>query len=201
MKILSDLVLKSRRYRRFDSKVKVTKETLIQLIELARLCPSGRNQQALKFLPISDQKLCDKVFPNLAWAGYLNDWSGPKPEEQPTGYVIILGDHSLGTNFATDLGITAQTMMLGAVEAGLGGCMIASVNKESLNQLLGISEPYDIQLVLALGKPIEEVVIDPMENGNIRYWRDEQQVHHVPKRSVEELMIFFDPVTNMLSKG
>jgi nitroreductase len=125
----------------------------------------------------------------LAWAGYLRDWPGPDANELPSGYVIILGDTRLGTKFDTDLGIVAQTMMLGAVENGFGGCMIASIKREELRGRLGIPDYLEILLVLALGKPVEKVVIDEMTDGDIRYWRDENQVHHVPKRTLGDLLV------------
>jgi nitroreductase len=193
--MLSALVLKNRSYRRFDSSVAVPSATLVNLVDLARLCPSSRNQQALKFMLFNRKELCDKIFTGLAWAGYLKEWPGPSQEERPAAYIVILGDKTLGSSFSTDLGITAQTMMLGAVEAGYGGCMIGSFKREYLDQLLGISDQMEILLVLAVGKPVEEVAIEPVKDNDIRYWRDSRQVHHVPKRSVEELIPHSDLLT------
>jgi len=120
----------------------------------------------------------------------LPDWKGPAQGERPAAYVVLLGDTELSNSFAVDEGIMAQSIMLGAVDAGFGGCMLGSVNRPKLRELLAIPERYEILLVLALGKPVETVVIDPVgEDGSIKYWRDEQQVHHVPKRSVDELIL------------
>ena len=131
------------------------------------------------------------IFPHLGWAGYLKDWSGPIEGERPTGYIIILGDKSIKQSFGCDHGIAAQSILLGAVEKGLGGCMLASVDRrEDLMVELGLPDNLLILLVLALGKPKETVVIDPLpEDGDIKYWRDAQGVHHVPKRSLEELIV------------
>lgn len=186
--MLEDLVLKNRSFRRFDSNVPITAETLEKLIGLARVCPSSRNQQALKFIPVSTAGGCGQVFPLLAWAGYLKDWEGPEPGERPTGYIVVLGDTVLGTKFDIDLGICAQTILLGAVEIGLGGCMIASIQKEKLRSLLSVPSTLEILLVIALGRPVEKVVIDPVNEGDIRYWRDQEQTHHVPKRSLEDIV-------------
>ncbi len=187
--MLNDLVLKNRSYRRFDGSFPVSPMLLKQLVGLARICPSSRNQQALKFACVHEESQNQLVFGTLAWAGYLKDWSGPVKNEQPTGYIIVLGDTRLGTRFDVDLGIVSQTILLGAAESGLGGCMIASINKDELRSRLKIQDYLEILLVIALGKPAETVVIDPMKNGEIRYWRDADQIHHVPKRDLNDLLV------------
>jgi len=187
--MLNELVLKNRSYRRFDATFPIPSDTLDALVGLARICPSSRNQQALKFICINEKSQIGEVFETLAWAGYLKDWKGPAENEHPTGYIVILGDTNLGTRFDVDLGIAAQTILLGAVELGLGGCMIASVKKDELRSCLRIQDHLEILLVIALGKPVETVVIDPVINGEIRYFRDINQIHHVPKRSLEDILI------------
>ncbi len=187
--MLSDLVAKNRSYRRFDTAAPIPAEVITGLAGLARLCPSSRNQQALKFLAVNDSDRCKLVFSTLAWAGYLKDWPGPVENERPTGYIIILGDTRLGSRFDIDLGIAAQTIMLGAVEQGLGGCMFSSIKREELRVLLAIPDYCEILMVLALGKPVETVVVDDIADGNTHYWRDENQVHHVPKRLLSDLIL------------
>lgn len=188
--MLKDLILKNRSYRRFDQNYKIEMSTLVELVELARLSATGANMQPLKFILCCDPHKNERVFSTLAWAGYLKDWGGPQPGERPTAYIIILGDKEIRNNVTVDHGIAAQSMLLGAVEKGLGGCMIGSIRREDLRKYLDIPERFDILLVIALGKPVEIVQIDPVgENGDIKYWRDEQNVHHVPKRSLEELIV------------
>ena len=188
--MIKELITKNRSYRRFYQDETITKETLLELVELARLSPSGANLQPLKYILSSDAEKNALIFPNLAWAGYLKDWSGPDEGEKPSAYIIILGDKEIRNGFGVDPGIVAQSILLGAVENGLGGCMIASVKKEALSAVLNIPEQYEIQLVLALGKPKEVVVLDPLgEDGSIKYWRDEKQNHHVPKRALETLVL------------
>ena len=188
-----DLVLKTRSYRRFDESVRIGPDILEKLAGLARLSPSAANRQPLKFILISSPEDCRKVFPSLAWAGYLENWGGPAPGERPSAYIVILGDRSLAGSFGVDHGIAAQSIMLGATEAGFGGCIIASVNREELRKDLNIADNLDILLVLALGRPAEKVIIDEMENDDIRYWRDSENNHHVPKRPLEELIIKHNP--------
>lgn len=164
-------------------------ETLRELVELARFSPSAANLQPLKFLLVSSPETCARVFPALAWAGYLQDWDGPAEGERPSAYIVILGDTRIRAHIDCDHGIAAQSIMLGAVERGLGGCLIGSVDRERLRQELDIPAHFEILLVLALGEPAEKVVLDDAEpGGDIRYWRDASGVHHVPKRPLDELI-------------
>ncbi len=188
--MLRDLVLKNRSYRRFHQEVAIDTETLRDLVDLARLSGSGSNQQALKFMLVNDPQTCAVVFPRLGWAGFIKDWPGPGEGERPSAYIIILGDTEISNSFGVDWGIAAQSIMLGAAEKGWGGCMIGSVSRKNLRDALDISERFKILLVLALGKPAEKVVIDPVgSDGSIKYWRDSDSVHHVPKRSLDELIV------------
>ena len=190
--MLKNLVLKNRSYRRFDESKKITSEELIEIASLGRIVPSTVNSQALKFMLINTPNENAAVFNNLVWAAKLKDWGGPKEGERPTAYIILLCDLSLGKNKQTDDGIVAQTMLLGAVEMGYGGCMLGNINRIELAKSLNIdTTKYQIDLVIALGKPVEEVVLDEItpEHG-IDYYRDENQVHHVPKRSLDELIIY-----------
>lgn len=188
--MLRDLVRANRSYRRFDESVPVSRETLEELVDLARLAPSASNRQPLKYILSADAERNALVFPCLAWAGFLSDWDGPAPGERPTAYIVVLGDKEIRASFGCDHGIAAQTIMLGAVEKGLGGCMIGSVKQQALRQALDIAARFEILLVLALGKPAEKVVLETMaDEGGIKYWRDEASVHHVPKRPLEEIII------------
>jgi len=190
--MLADLVRKNRSYRRFYQDQAISEATLRGLIDLARLTPSGRNVQPLRYMLSWQPELNAQIFPTLAWAGYLTDWQGPEAGEQPAGYIVILGDKQITNNFGIDPGIVAQTMLLGAAEQGLGGCIIATVQRVRLAELLKIPERYEILLVLALGAPKEEVVVEPLaEGGDVKYWRDEAHVHHVPKRLLEDLILKF----------
>ncbi len=188
--MLRELVLKNRSYRRFDENEPLSEETLREFVDLARLSPSAANLQPLRFLLSADSGKNARIFPCLAWAGYLKDWPGPSEGERPSAYIVILGDTSIARSFGCDHGIAAQTILLGAAERGLGGCMIASIKREALRQAMNIPEQYEILLVLALGRPRETVVLESVgPDGSIRYWRDEEGVHHVPKRLLTELIL------------
>lgn len=187
---IRDLVLKNRSYRRFCQDHTIERETLVGLVDLARHSASGNNLQPLKFFLTADPETNAIIFPNTRWAGSLKDWDGPAEGERPSAYIVILGDKNITDSFGVNHGIAAQSILLGATEKGLGGCMIGSVQRVVLHRELGLAENLHILLVIALGKPSETVVIDPVgPDDSITYWRDEQDIHHVPKRSLDELIV------------
>jgi nitroreductase len=188
--MLKELVYKTRSYRRFHEHQPVQLETLRELVDLARLSASGANLQPLKYILCCDPALNARVFRHLKWAGYLRDWDGPAEGERPAAYIIILGDTEIRKDSGVDHGIAAQSIMLGATEKGLGGCMIASIDRIAMRALLDIPERYQILLVLALGVPKEQVVVEEVgPEGDIKYYRDAEGVHHVPKRPLDELIL------------
>lgn len=188
--MIYDLVKKSRSYRRFDGQKAMTKEELRALVDLARLSPCGGNKQYLKYVTVCEPENNKKVYDCLAWAGYLTDWDGPVEEERPTGYIIMLRDKTIQANLSVDEGIAAQSIFLGATEMGYGGCFLMNVKREKLMERLGIDkERYSVSMVIALGVVKEQVEIESMsKDGDVKYWRDENQVHHVPKRSLDEIL-------------
>lgn len=188
--MLKDLVLKNRSYRRFHQEAAIEAETLRELVDLARLSASALNLQPLKYMLSCDPKKNAVIFPHLGWAGYLKDWPGPGEGERPSAYIIMLGDTEISRSFGCDHGIEAQSILLGATEKGLGGCMLATVNRQELSKVMGIPPRYEILLVIALGKPKETVVIEKVgPDGDVKYWRDSQNVHHVPKRALDDIII------------
>jgi nitroreductase len=188
--MIHELVFKSRSYRRFYQDEPVSIETLLKLVDLGRLSPTGANLQPLKYMISNEAEKNAQIFATCAWAGYMKDWPGPVEGERPSAYIIILGDTTISRSFGCDHGIAAQSIMLGAAEIGLGGCMIGSIKRGDVVKALNIPANFEVLLILALGKPKETVVIDPVgADGNIKYWRDEQQVHHVPKRGLKDVLI------------
>ena len=187
--MLKDLVLKNRSYRRFDETFPIDTGTLHDLIDLTRMTPSGANLQPLKYILSCETGDNSLVFPHLAWAGYLMEWDGPAIGERPSAYIIILHDTDISNDPGCDHGIAAQTILLGAAEKGIGGCMIGSIKRKNLRRDLKIDTRYEILLVIALGKPAEKVLIEEVRDGDIWYWRDENGSHHVPKRRLEEIIL------------
>jgi nitroreductase len=188
--MIRDLIVSNRSCRRFYEDAAVERRTLEELVDLARLSASAANLQPLKYFLSHEPQENAAIFPHLAWASYLKDWGGPSPGERPAAYIIILGDTQISKSFGCDHGIAAQSILLGARERGLAGCMIGLIKREELRQVLQIPARYEILLVIALGKPREQAVIDAVRpGGDIKYWRDRDGVHHVPKRSLDEIII------------
>jgi len=187
--MLKDLILRNRSYRRFHEDVAIDMDTLRKFVDLGRLSASGSNMQPLKYVLSCDPERNSQIFPTLAWAGYLSDWTGPAEGERPSAYVIILCDTEIRKDPGCDHGIAAQSILLGAAEAGLGGCMIGSIKRDELRDMLEIPNQYEISLAIALGKPRETVVLEDVKpDGDIKYYRDDEDVHHVPKRSLDEII-------------
>ncbi len=187
---LKELIRSNRSYRRFDGCYPILHSTLLELVDLTRYTSSARNAQPLRYFLSSEKEMNDLIFPHLAWAGYLKSWDGPSEQERPTAYIIIVEEIALSGTFTPfDAGLVCQSILLGATEWGLGGCIIASVKKEKLRNIIQLDPAYEILLVIALGKPMETVVIDEMTDNNFKYWRDEENIHHVPKRNLEDIVL------------
>ena len=187
--MIKDLVLKNRSYRRFYQNSPISMDTLRELAELARISSSGGNKQPLKYILSCDSLTNATIFDQLTWAAALKDWPGPEEGERPSAYIIVLEDTTIG-KAGVDHGISCTNILLGAVEKGLGGCMLASIRKKELRQALSIDDKYEIILVIALGQPKEIVKLDELDaGGDTKYWRDEDQVHHVPKRKLSDIIV------------
>jgi nitroreductase len=199
MKMIKDLIKKNRSCRRFYQEHKVTLKTLKDLVNLARLSASAANLQSLKYILSCNAETNDLIFSCLAWAGYIKNWPGPKEGERPAAYIILLGDTDISKNFWCDHGIASQSILLGAREKGLAGCILAAINRRRLRKILDMPISCKILLVLAIGKPKEKIVIETVdsdkgssssENGDkIKYWRDIGGVHHVPKRKLKDIIL------------
>jgi len=191
-----DLIKKNRSYRKFIQNEPVSRRELESMIEAARFSASAANRQPLKYLLCNNEAslLGKEIFECLAWAGYLKDWDGPAEGEKPAAYIILLHDKSVHPNIHCDAGIAMQSILLQAVSLGYGGCIFASVNRPRLAKFLALPDRFEILYVVALGKPAETVVLettnpDLTAGENIKYWRDANGIHHVPKRSLNELII------------
>lgn len=188
--MLSDLIRKNRSCRRFYQSHGVDLEVLEGFVNLARLTASGANLQPLKYVLSCRPSTNSDIFSCLAWAGYLKDWSGPVEGERPAAYIIILGDTEISRDAGIDPGIAAQSILLAARESGLAGCMLGAIQKDRLSETLNIPSRFKILLVLAIGKPKETVEVETVgADGSIKYWRDGDDVHHVPKRNLDDIII------------
>jgi len=187
---LRDTVVTNRSIRRFRQDERVMVGTLRQLVDLARQSASGANLQRLRYILVTDPDACARLFPHLAWAGYLVDWKGPAEGERPPSYIIMLSDGVLPSASAYDPGVAGQTITLGAADHGLGACMLGAIDRKGVRRDLNVPEGFDIILVIAIGWPAETAVIEEVgPDGDIKYWRDEKGIHHVPKRRLEDIIL------------
>ncbi len=186
--MIRDLIIKNRSYRRFDQSVKISAQQVKNWVELARFSASARNMQLLKFVVCTDETVNKQIFQHLGWAGYLTYWSGPDEGERPVAYVAVLHDKSLAENYSCDDGIAMQSILLGAVEEGFGGCIIGTVNKGKVAKILRLPENLEVLWIIALGKPAEKIELETTMENNIKYWRGEDGTHHVPKRPLDEIV-------------
>lgn len=186
---LRELMKVNRSYRRFRQDSRLSEGVLSDIVDLVRYCGSGRNLQPLKYKIINGEPECDVIFPMLAWAGYLTDWDGPSEGERPAAYIVQCLDTSLTKNPLCDEGLQLEALTLGATALGLGCCIIKSFNAEGVKRLLALPDHIVPTYVVALGYPVESVVIEAMHGEDYKYWRDDSGIHHVPKRSLEEILL------------
>lgn len=183
-----ELIKKSRSYRRFDSSYQIDEALLIDLVKCAQFSPNANNLQPLKFIISNTNEMNQKIYPAVHWiGGKITDWE-PVEHERPSAYIIILGDKKISEKFGVDHGIAAQSIMLGIVECGLQGCILGPYNPDAIYENLGISNQYEVLLVIAIGKPTEIVEIVDVEEDDTRYYRV-NDIHYVPKRSLEEIIL------------
>lgn len=186
--MMKEIIQNNRSYRRFYQDKKISKEELREFVNLGRLTPSGANKQLIRFALSWTEEKNAKVYECLRWAGYYTEWDGPVEGERPSAYIILVAPR--GADTSREEGIIGQTILLAAVERGMGGCFIANVDRKQLAQNIDLPEKYEIKLVLALGYPKEKVVIEEISEGvDIKYYRDAQMTHHVPKIRLEDLIL------------
>ena len=186
------LIERTRTFRRFEQSRTIDPQLLHELVNLARLGGSARNCQPWQYAVFTEPGECEKIFPYLGWAGYLSDWKGPEPGERPSAYILcILNRDWLKGNDKEaqfDLGIATQNLLLGAMEKGIGGCRIGNFSPK-LADNFELADYQELSLVIALGYPAEQVVLEACTEEDIKYWRDEHGTHHVPKRSLDEIIV------------
>lgn len=188
---ISELMKKTRSYRTFKSGVTIDNKTLLSFIDNARISAATMNLQPLKYRIVNGEEVA-RVLPLTRWAGALRDIKLPPENHGPSAFIVICHDNAVTPFkpiFLKDVGITAEVIMLSATEAGYGGCIIGSASADALRDVLSLPEGLEPELVLALGVPDETVVLTDAKDGNVTYYRDENNVHYSPKRSLEDVVI------------
>ena len=184
--MIYERITKRRTIRKY-SEEPVPKDVLIKCVDAARLSPSGMNRQPLKYIIVNEDKLLTQVFSTTSWAGYLPNY-GPTDEEMPRAYIIILLDKEICKGFGHNAGIAAMSISMVAYEEGLGSCILGAIDRPMLKEILNVPDNLEIVLAVALGYPAEKPVVEKVKNGNIKYWLDKNDVLHVPKRELKDIV-------------
>ena len=191
--MIKDLVVKSRSYRGYDESRKVSREELLELVDCARFAPSSVNGQPFRYLMVYEKEKVDRLQALTGWARALPDLKLPHPGKCPTAFIVICQNTEWDDNlnrYLRDVGAVAQTMLLAAAEKDLGGIMIGNFSPERVAQAMDLPETIVPMLIVAIGRPDEKIVLTEIENGqSTKYYRDEQDVHYVPKRKLEDIVI------------
>ena len=191
--MLIDLLKKNRSYRGYDGSFRIDRSVLEELIDCTRYTASSVNIQPLKYFAASEPETVALIQPLTHWAGKLKELHLPREGHRPTAFIVICQDMSVSdspTMFQRDIGIAAQTILLAATEKGLGGCMIGSFEKNTLKKALSLPEQIEPMMVLAIGKPDETVLLTEVgPDGSTDYYRDENDVHFVPKRALKDILL------------
>jgi len=187
--MLKDLILKNRSYRTFHQDHNIEEKTLRDLVDLARVSTSSMNLQPLKYILSSDEETNNFIFKNLRWAGYIKKWQGPVEGERPSSYIIMLIDRKVRyTGGRVDAGIAMNSIMLGATEKGLGGCTVSAINRLAFRQKFNLPDHLEIILVLCLGKPKGDIVIEETDDEVI-YYIGKDGIPRIPKRKLEDIIL------------
>lgn len=181
-----DAILLRRSIRRFtQDPIKI--DLLKKFVNAGRLAPSAANLQPLEFFIVNDKKLCLKIFQTLSWAGYIRPkWIPPK-EERPTAYIIVLVTDVNNKYYLRDVGVATENIILAAEEENIGSCILCKIEREKIREILKIPKNIEVDSVIALGYKAEQPVIEDMRES-IKYWRDENDILHVPKRKLENII-------------
>jgi len=194
MTAFEKLVHENRSYRGYDHSRKVTKDELLRMVDCARLAASSVNLQPLKYFLAWEEDVVSRIQPLTGWAKNLPEMSLPHKGMEPAAFIVICQDRSIFDSlarFQRDVGIVAQTILLAAVEMGLGGCMIGSFEAGRIKEALHLPDHLTPMLVVAIGKPAEKIVLKEIDDGEpTPYYRDENDVHYVPKRKLKDIVLY-----------
>ena len=191
--MIKELIKKNRSVRGYDNSREVTIEELREMVDCARLSASSVNMQPLKYILVRTEDGKARVLEQVSFAAKLSTLKLPHKGNEPMAYIVICQDEQISkseTGFLRDVGIAAQSITLAATELGLGACMLGYFSPDKLRQALDLSENLKPQLVISLGKSVEDIRIVEIEEGeSTDYYRDEAGIHYVPKRKLDDVII------------
>jgi len=181
-----DAIISRRSIRRFQQKP-ISLVLLKKFVNAARLAPSAANLQSLEYFIVTDKELCSMIFEKIGWAGYITPKWAPGEDERPVAYIVILVNDTNNKYYQRDVGLASENIVLMAEEEGLGSCILCNINKEKIQEILRIPNEFDVDSLIALGYKAEYPVVEEF-NGSVKYWRDEKDILHVPKKCLDDII-------------
>ena len=182
-----ETIIKRRSIRRYKQKP-ISLDILKKLVNAARLAPSAANLQPFKYIVVYDKKLCDRIFKTIKWASYLKPSWFPKEGERPAAYIVIINTQEDNPYYMRDMGLAAENIILTAEEEGMGCCILYNIDRDAIRDILNVPAEYQIDSMISLGYKGEEVILEE-DNEKVEYWRDENDILHVPKKPLEEILV------------
>jgi len=188
---MKELIQKRRSIRRFLQKTIPLKQ-LENFVDAARLAPSAANRQPLEYIIVHQPELLKRVFGTLKWAGYIRPLGDPPEKERPVAYIVVLVNPEIKMEkYEKDAGAAIENLILCALANRIGACWISSIDRPALSEILNVPSNYIISDVVALGYPNENpVAVDIKEGDTIEYYKDDEGILHVPKRSLESILYY-----------
>ena len=181
-----EAILSRRSIRRFQQKP-INIELLRNFVNAARVAPSAANLQPLEYFIVTEEDLCSKIFETIGWAGYIKPTWKPSKNERPTAYIVILVKDINNKYYLRDVGLASENIVLASEEKHIGSCILCKIEKDKIQEILKIPDTLHVDSVIALGYKAEQVVVEDLKDS-VKYWRDENEVLHVPKRNLEDII-------------
>lgn len=180
-------ILKHRRSIRRFKQTQIQDRFLSEIVDAARRAPSGANRQPLEYIIITDQNIRKSIFPFIKWAGYLNPPWSPSSDERPMAYIAILVMEPHNPYYTRDVGLASAHLIFTAENYSIGSCILCNINTKEISTILKIPNQVLLDSLIALGYKNEVCTMEDNDT-KIEYWRDEQQVHHVPKKTFSSIV-------------
>lgn len=178
-----------RTYRRFEQRP-VAPEILTEAVDAARIASCGANRQTVRYIIVESADAVASVQPLVHWAAYLPPEQGaPKPDELPTAFIAILQDDTLPGASDVDVGLALGSLTAAAWAHGVGSCIMGAINRPALTELLALPEGVRLCYMVALGYPTHESHLVSMQDGDVKYYLDDNRDFCVPKRGMEEVLL------------
>jgi nitroreductase len=181
-------LIKTRRTIRRFSQEKLDRNLLVDFVEAARCAPAGANIQSLEYVIIDEPKVGADLFETLLWAGHVKPKRNPAPQHRPVAYIVVLTDTAIKDNAVVDAAAAIENILIAAWSKGIGSCWLGAIDREKISRILNIDKKYKIDSVVALGKPAEKPVMEDASGADTKYYLDDNDELHIPKRPLKKIL-------------